>query len=102
MIPLAFDMPIHRWRREDYERLVERGLLDGQHVELMDGYIVDMTPIGPSHVVAVMLLDAALTEAFDAGYIIRQRAPLANRNPILRWSRVRFATIAARIPPRPC
>jgi hypothetical protein len=40
MIQPAFDVPIHRWRREDYERLVKSGLLDGQHVELMDGYSV--------------------------------------------------------------
>jgi Uma2 family endonuclease len=46
-------------------------------VELIDGYIVDMTPIGPPHVVAVMLLAAALAQAFNAGYIIRQQAPLA-------------------------
>jgi hypothetical protein len=40
MIQPAFDVPIHRWRREDYERLVKSGLLDGQHVGLMDGYSV--------------------------------------------------------------
>ena len=73
----AFNVPVHRWRREEYERLVKSGLLDGQHVELIDGYIVDMTPIGPPHVVAVMLLAAALAQGFDAGYIIRQQAPLA-------------------------
>ena len=73
----AFDVPIHRWRRQDYERLVDGGLLDGQQVELIDGYIVEMTPIGPSHVVAVMLLASALTRVFDTGYIIRQQAPFA-------------------------
>ena len=73
----AFDVPIHRWRREDYERLVKSGLLDGQHVELMDGYIVDLAPIGPPHVVAVMLLASALAQAFDADSIVRQQAPFA-------------------------
>ena len=73
----VFDVPIPRWRREDYERLVESGLLDGQHVELIAGYIVDMAPIGPLHVVAVMLLASALVQVFDAGYVIRQQAPFA-------------------------
>jgi Uma2 family endonuclease len=38
-----------RWTREEYEQFVATGALDGERVELIDGEIWDMNPIGPDH-----------------------------------------------------
>jgi Uma2 family endonuclease len=42
--------PIHRISVEQFHRLIEAGLFgDGDRVELIDGEMRDMTPIGPPH-----------------------------------------------------
>ena len=48
--PFAFDAA-HRYTIEEYHRLVEEGHLEEQphSVELLDGRIVPMSPIGPRH-----------------------------------------------------
>jgi hypothetical protein len=41
---------LHRFTREDYYRLAEGGALSpNERVELLDGRVVDMFPIGPFH-----------------------------------------------------
>jgi Uma2 family endonuclease len=49
--------PNHRFTVEQYNRLIEVGVLtDEDRVELLDGEIVDMTPIGSSHSIATRYL----------------------------------------------
>jgi len=36
-------------RRVEYDRLVSLGLFDGEHIELIDGELRRMSPIGPPH-----------------------------------------------------
>jgi Uma2 family endonuclease len=38
-----------KWTTEDYHRMIEAGILEGRHVELLDGDIVDMPPEGTPH-----------------------------------------------------
>ncbi len=38
---------------ETYNRIVASGALEGQHVELLDGAIVDMSPKSPAHIAVV-------------------------------------------------
>lgn len=42
-------LPLHRLDVETYDRMVECGALEGQRVELLEGLIVEMTPISPAH-----------------------------------------------------
>jgi Uma2 family endonuclease len=66
------------WVRSDYERMVEVGILGpGDHVELLEGEIVEMTPEKSRHATAVDLVLAALLKAFGDGYTIRVQHPLA-------------------------
>ena len=45
------DLPRHRWTVDDYHRMAEVGLLDPDaRVELIDGEIVEMAPIGDAHI----------------------------------------------------
>ncbi|MDV2996845.1 MAG: hypothetical protein N4J56_006550 [Chroococcidiopsis sp. SAG 2025] len=38
-----------KWTLEDYHCMIQVGLLEGRHVELLNGEIVEMPPEGPEH-----------------------------------------------------
>ncbi|WNZ22949.1 Uma2 family endonuclease [Leptolyngbya sp. NK1-12] len=45
-----FDLPLKRWSVEEYHRLIAAGILTSDdHVELLDGQIVEMVPQDPPH-----------------------------------------------------
>ncbi|HEV7942185.1 MAG TPA: Uma2 family endonuclease [Solirubrobacteraceae bacterium] len=61
----ATTLPLHRLDVETYNRIVASGALESQHVELLDGTIVDMSPQSPAHATVVEVLTrhfAAATE----------------------------------------
>ncbi|MGI9017156.1 MAG: hypothetical protein ACR2HR_08650 [Euzebya sp.] len=49
LVTLDIGVRLRGLRREEYERLVDTGLLDGQVVELLAGELVELSPQGPSH-----------------------------------------------------
>ncbi len=72
-------MPVARWRFtvEDYERMAEAGILDeDDRVELIDGEVVEMAPIGPPHASCVM----RLLRLFAS--LLGQRALVSPQNPV--------------------
>lgn len=38
-----------KWTVEDYHRMIAAGILEGRHVELLNGEIVEMAPEGEPH-----------------------------------------------------
>ncbi|HWP36634.1 MAG TPA: Uma2 family endonuclease [Gemmatimonadales bacterium] len=63
---------------EDYYRLAELGILgEDDRVELLDGQIVEMTPIGPRHVHCVNWLNTALVR------LAGDRATVSPQNPVI-------------------
>jgi Uma2 family endonuclease len=46
-------LPLHRLDLETYNRIVACGALEGQHVELLDGVLVEMSPRSPAHDVVI-------------------------------------------------
>jgi Uma2 family endonuclease len=38
-----------KWTLDDYHRMIEVGLLESRHVELLNGEIIEMPPEGPEH-----------------------------------------------------
>ena len=38
-----------KWTQQDYHRMLEAGLLESRHVELLNGEIIEMPPEGPEH-----------------------------------------------------
>ena len=40
---------IAKWTLDDYHRMIEVGLLEGRHVELLNGEIIEMPPESPKH-----------------------------------------------------
>jgi Uma2 family endonuclease len=71
-------LEFRRWTREEYERLVEEGFFQpGERLELVDGYIYEMTPQSSRHAVGVRLARRALDRAFPGGFDILVQMPLA-------------------------
>ncbi len=67
----------HRWTLAEYEHMVRSGVFaSGQHVELIEGEVIDMVPQNEPHAVTLSLVDSALRGIFSEGYVIRQQSPL--------------------------
>lgn len=63
---------------EDYHRLVPAGVLGPEaRVELLQGEVVEMPPIGPGHAEVVSALHRLLLEAAGRRYEVRSQNPLA-------------------------
>jgi Uma2 family endonuclease len=65
-----------KWSLEDYHRMIEIGLLESRHVELLNGEIVNMPPEGPEH--AQLSTDAAdyLRELLTQKALVRDAKPI--------------------------
>jgi Uma2 family endonuclease len=67
-----------RFTRDEYERMVAAGLFrPEEHLELLDGEVVETTPQGSRHATAVRLVEKALAGVFGPGFDIRVQMPLA-------------------------
>jgi len=67
----------HRWTTDAYDRMVAHGLFSpGEHVELIDGEVVNMTPQGSAHATAVLLMQRQLQSVFGIGFHVRPQLPL--------------------------
>jgi Uma2 family endonuclease len=71
------DLRTRRWRRVEYERLVDLGIFTGERVELLDGLLVVREPQGSPHAAIVDHIGRVLTAAFGEGWYARHHAPLA-------------------------
>jgi Uma2 family endonuclease len=49
-------LPVHRLDLDTYNRMVACGALEGQRVELLEGLIVEMSPLSPAHNAVVTML----------------------------------------------
>ncbi len=77
---LAFDTlnPIHRISVEHFHRMIEAGCFDdGDRVELIDGEMRDMSPIGPPHGGTANALTMNLVPQLAGKAIVSIAGPLA-------------------------
>jgi Uma2 family endonuclease len=66
----------HRFSRAHYDRMIDAGIFGPQdHVELLDGEIIDMAPQKSRHATAVTLVADALRSAFGPGVTVRVQLP---------------------------
>ena len=76
---LAHDVhsPIHRISVEQFHRMLEAGCFDdGDRVELIDGEMRDMTPIGPPHQGTTDSLNMRFATALAGRAIVRVQGPV--------------------------
>jgi Uma2 family endonuclease len=78
--PISTDSPTEprerRFTRDEYYRMAEAGLFEGQRVQLIAGKILAMTPQKREHATAILLLQQALIEHFGSGVTVRPQLPL--------------------------
>jgi Uma2 family endonuclease len=76
MNPVSHSAPpaVHRLTRLEYERMVACGALDGMPVELVDGFLVDVSPQGPQH---AALVRALMLWLLPHAELLRVQMPLA-------------------------
>ena len=74
---LEQDVVTRRWRRTEYERLVDLGIFVGERLELLDGVLVVREPQGSSHAAIVTQIGQILAAAIGPGWHPRLQAPLA-------------------------
>ncbi len=66
-----------RWTYEDWERMVAGGIVDeDERLELVDGELVCMTPVGDRHMYAVDLVAEYLWSEMRGHAIVRVQSPL--------------------------
>jgi len=66
-----------RWTREEFYRMGEAGLFNGQRAELIDGEVMVLSPQNWPHAATVDQVAEALRLALPAGFWVRAQLPLA-------------------------
>ena len=74
---LRTDPKPYRWTREQYYKLGEVGILADKNVELIEGEVIEMSPIYSPHMTGVTLADDAMREVFGKGWVVRIQGPLS-------------------------
>jgi Uma2 family endonuclease len=70
--------PLHRLTRRDYEQMIDAGIFgEDDHVELLNGAIVDMSPQYPPHADAIRELTRLLVRAVPEPMRVGVQVPLA-------------------------
>lgn len=74
---LPAEVKRHRFTVQEYHGMVDAGLLaEDDRVELIDGEIVEMTPIGARHLACVVTLTHLLIEASGGKYFVSVQNPI--------------------------
>ena len=85
----AMEIKTRRWKRIEYQRLIEAGCFEaGDRVELVGGQLIVAEPQASGHFAAIRAVEEALRAAFGPGWEVRGQGPLARRD---RRSRVACA-----------
>jgi Uma2 family endonuclease len=74
---LLIEPRAHLWTRGEYYKMAEAGLFEGRHVELIEGQVIEMSPMGSLHATAVALTARVLEKAFGQDAFVRWQMPLA-------------------------
>ncbi|MDQ3322519.1 MAG: Uma2 family endonuclease [Acidobacteriota bacterium] len=67
---------VHLWTREQYYKMAELGFFDGKKVELIEGEIIEMSPMKTLHATALSLLVELLGLVFSKEFTIRSQLPM--------------------------
>lgn len=63
--------------RVEYDVLVDQGLLEGQHVELIEGAIVEVSPQGDRHQLTIRRLNRLLVPQVRDPWVVTVQSPFA-------------------------
>jgi Uma2 family endonuclease len=76
-VPHAGQPKVRRFSVDEYHRMVSSGVLtESDRVQLVNGAIIEMPPIGPEHSTSTSLAEAALLANLPSGWILRVQDPI--------------------------
>lgn len=77
--PLAAleDSAIRRFKRVEYERMVDLGFFEAERIELLGGLLIAREPQGTYHSEAISRLSACFTIALQGRAVVRSQLPFA-------------------------
>jgi Uma2 family endonuclease len=65
-----------RWTREEFHRMADLGLFEGQRAELIEGEIMVLSPQKPEHFTTTDRVTDLLRLHFGSGYHVRMQGPI--------------------------
>jgi Uma2 family endonuclease len=68
---------VRLWTRDEYYKMAELGFFDGKRVELIEGEIIEMSPMKSPHMTGISLASEILREIFANGFVTRIQGPLS-------------------------
>ncbi len=68
---------VRLWTRDEYYKMAELGFFHGKRVELIEGEIIEMSPMKSPHMTGISLASEILREVFANDFIIRVQGPLS-------------------------
>ncbi|HKY35722.1 MAG TPA: Uma2 family endonuclease [Polyangiaceae bacterium] len=71
------DLAVRPLRRVEFDKLVELGAFEGERIELLDGRLVRMSPIGPPHSSTIDKLTAWWVPRLAGRALVRVQNPFA-------------------------
>jgi Uma2 family endonuclease len=76
MSTMQVPLTLRRWRRAEYERLVDLGVFRDEPIELIGGQLVVAEPQGAYHASAISAAEYTLRAALPPGWIVRTQLPV--------------------------
>jgi Uma2 family endonuclease len=65
------------WTREQFYQMGDAGLLRERRIELVDGEIIQLPPIGPAHQSINTIIADKLRSIFGVGFFVREQGPFS-------------------------
>src|SRR5438105_1359121 len=66
-----------RWSRAEYDLLVEKGMFNGEPLELIGGELIVAEPQGSYHASAIGHISDVIRAALPPGFVVRVQLPFA-------------------------
>jgi Uma2 family endonuclease len=70
-------LTLRRWKRVEYDRLVDLGVFEGEPIELIGGQLVVAEPKGEYHSSAIGTAEYALRAVLPPGWVVRTQLPVS-------------------------
>ena len=74
------ELTLAKWSVDDYHRMIDTGLLDHRHVELIEGEIVERVPEGSDHIYSGETLAEKFRRWFQDRAYVREARPITLEN----------------------
>ncbi|MDQ2747610.1 MAG: Uma2 family endonuclease [Acidobacteriota bacterium] len=68
---------LHKWTQKEYCQMAELGFFHGKRVELIEGEIIEISPMKTAHATALGLITQILTRIFSENFIVRAQMPMS-------------------------